>query len=101
MTKYEKPSKLSKRQLNLQRVNTYTSIHDLNCECQKPLQHIILQILQQEPSLKQDKEFVKEIQRCLSITAAGDQDGGVPEDGFGDGDLEKLFEAPFDDEDTG
>ncbi len=68
--------------MDLQIVNTYVAVHDLNCGCEKPLEHIIKQIQQQEPSLKP----------CPTTTATGDDHG--PEDGvdgLGDGELEALF----------
>lgn len=74
--------KYTKRQLNLQMVNGYVAIHDLRCHCQKPLQHIIQQIYEQEPTLK-----------CQDTTTAavGNQDGEKDIDGFGPGELERLF----------
>lgn len=83
--------KYTKRQLNLQMVNGYVAIHDLRCHCQKPLQHIIEQIHQQEPTLK-----------CQDTTTAavGNPDGEKDIDGFGPGELERLF-AEEDDEKEG
>lgn len=81
MSDYVSP-KYTPRQLNLQQVNTYVAVHDLNCNCKNPLRHIIKQIQQQEPTLK-----------CHHFTTAedGNQDGDVDIDGFGPGELEKLF----------
>lgn len=62
------------------------SIHDLWCYCDNPLKHIILGILEQEPTLNFDQEDSKKIQKCL--TTGGGED--VLDD-FGDGELEKLF----------
>lgn len=72
----------TKKQLNLQIVNCYVSIHDTHCHCKSPLKHIIQQIEEQEPSLK-----------ChVSTTdAAGNQDGEKDIDAFGPGELELLF----------
>ena len=65
-------------------VNSYVSIHDLHCHCKKPLQHIIHQIEEQEPTIK----------TCRDTTTAADgiQDGDDVIDHFGPGELEKLFE---------
>lgn len=83
MSKYEKP-KLSPRQKNLQIVNAYVAIHDLNCHCEKPLHHILQQIYDQEPTLIKEK--------CPSTTIAGeDHTGETDIDGFGPGELESLF----------
>lgn len=100
MSKYQQPTWYSKKQLTLQQVNTHVAIHDLNCGCNKPLQHIITTILEKEPSLKEDSDFVDTIKKCLTTEAHG----GTPDDeeeGFGAGDLEKLFEKDFGEEETG
>lgn len=64
-------------------VNGYVHIHDLMCHCKKPLQHIINQIEEQEPTTK----------KCPATTtaAAGDQDGEKDTEPFGEGELEALF----------
>lgn len=83
MFKNENP-KLSPRQKNLQIVNTYVAIHDLNCHCDKPLNHILQQIYDQEPSLLKEK--------CLSTAEDGtDHTGKDTIDDFGPGELEALF----------
>ncbi len=85
------PPKYTKRQLNLQMVNSYVGIHDLHCHCKSPLKHIIKQIEEQEPTLK-----------CQDTTTAvtGNQDGEGGIDDFGPGELERLF-AEGDDEKEG
>lgn len=87
---YQKPCKYSKKQLDLQQVNTHVHIHDLNCGCDTPLQHIIIQILQQEPDLKKDEKFKQQLQQCLTTGEDGTTPtGGI--DDFGEGELERLF----------
>lgn len=84
-----KPCKYSGKQLNLQIVNTYVNVHDLNCSCDEPLKHIIQQIQEQEPTLK-----------CLTTGETGGDHGledGV--DGLGEGELEALF-AETEEKDT-
>lgn len=79
---YSKPVKYSQKGLNLQIVNTYVAVHDLNCGCNEPLTHIIKQIQEQEPSVK----------KWPTTTDTGDahgQEDGV--DGLGEGELEALF----------
>lgn len=77
------PPNYSKKQLNLQMVNGYVSIHDLMCHCQQPLQHIIKQIEDQEPTLKKWP--------VTTTAAAGTTDGEDVIDQFGPGELEELF----------
>ncbi len=71
------------RKQNLQYVNCYTSIHDLGCNCAEPLKHIIKQLTDQEPSLKP--------WLATTYVATGDPDGEKDIDGFGPGELERLF----------
>lgn len=77
------PPNYSKKQLNLQIVNCYVGIHDLHCNCTHPLQHIIKQIEDQEPSIKKCRD--------TTTAVAGTQDGGDVIDQFGPGELESLF----------
>lgn len=84
MSKLWKPTNYSKRQQNLQQVNSYVSIHDLTCNCNQPLKHIIEQITEQEPTIKKEKWF--------TTTDTGENPGGAGGvDDFGDGELEALF----------
>lgn len=77
------PPNYTKRQLDLQNVNAYVHIHDLNCQCKEPLKHIIKQITTQEPTIKP---------WLATITAEdGHQDGDADIDHFGPGELESLF----------
>ena len=71
------------RKQNLQYVNCYTSIHDLGCNCDEPLKHIIKQITEQEPSIKP--------WLATTFGNTGDQDGEKDIDGFAPGELERLF----------
>lgn len=77
------PPNYTKRQLNLQMVNGYVSIHDLICHCKKPLQHIIKQIEDQEPTIKK--------WHATTTEETGDQDGEKDTEPFGEGELEALF----------
>lgn len=85
------PPRYTKKQLNLQTVNCYVGIHDLNCNCKEPLKHIIQQITSQEPSLKP----------WLATTTEdiGNQDGERDIDGFAPGELERLFAEGEDEKD--
>lgn len=85
----------------LQQINTYVATHDLNCGCDNPLKHIILQIAEQEPGLQFDKEEQNQIKKWLTTGEHGENPGGKDDDdGFGEGELERLF-AEDDTEDTG
>lgn len=87
-----KPTKYSKKGLQLQIVNTYVNIHDLNCGCDEPLKHIIKQIEEQEPTLK----------RCHTTTETGENHGQEDfVDELGEGDLEALFAEPDGEDTTG
>lgn len=77
------PPKYTKRQLTLQSVNSYVGIHDLNCYCKQPLQHIIKQIIEQEPSIKP--------WLATTIAEDGKTDTGDVIDHFGPGELEAIF----------
>lgn len=76
------PPRFTKKQLNLQNVNTYVNVHTLTCDCQQPLQHIIKQIVQQEPSIKP---------WLATIVDTGDPATEKDIDGFEPGELERLF----------
>ncbi len=95
MSSYQQCTFYTKKQLQLQSTNLHVAAHDLTCSCEKPLQHIILQILEQEPSLKEDKQFTENLQKCLTTTEkpTGHEDDVLGD--IGDGDLEKLFEEDF------
>lgn len=89
MTNYYKPITWSKKHRDLDWVNAITSIHDLQCSCDTPLEHTINTIVKQEPNLRFTKEDKQLLQKCLT---SGDQDTTTDAvDGFGDGELEKLF----------
>lgn len=87
------PAKLTQKQLMLQNVNCYVSIHDLNCNCTEPLKHIIKQITTQEPTLKP--------WLATTFGDAGHQDGEKDIDHFGPGELERLFAQDDAEEDEG
>lgn len=92
MTNYYKPITLSTKHKNLNWVNSICAIHDLQCQCDNPLGHTIIQILKQEPELKFTQEDKNLIQKCLTTGDHGDA-----LDGFGDGELEALFAQDGDD----
>lgn len=77
-------------------INTLHNTHDLFCGCNKPLQHL-LTIYNKKGNAPKPEEEIKNI-LCL-IT--GDKDSTtLEEDGFEEGELEKLFEEDGDDSHT-
>lgn len=88
MTNYYKPITWSKKHRDLDWINTVTAIHDLQCACDQPLEHTIIQITKQEPNLRFSKEDKELIKKCLT---GGDQPTTDAVDDFGDGELERLF----------
>lgn len=87
------PPRYSAKQKTLQHVNCYVGIHDISCNCTEPLKHIIKQIISQEPSLKPWLATITE--------DAGHQDGERDIDGFGPGELERLFAEPAEEDAEG
>ncbi len=96
MTNYYKQPTWSDKHKHLDWINTICAVHDLRCACNEPLKHTITGIIRQEPSLKFNKEDSDLIKKCLTTGDPGTED---VVDGFGDGELEKLFEGDFGEED--
>lgn len=95
MTNYYKQPTWSLKHKELNLVNASVGLHDLHCMCNEPLKHLITTIIRQEPTLKFDKEESTLIQKCLTT---GDPGVDIVDD-FGDGELERLFEKDFGEED--
>lgn len=93
---YYKNPPYSTKHKGLNFINSICSNHDLHCGCDKPLQHAIIGIIEQEPNLQFNKEESDIIRKCLT---SGDHTGEDVVDTFGDGELEKLFEGDFGEED--
>lgn len=72
-------------------INLIVGIHNLQCGCDDPLKHTVEEIHNQEPSLK------PQIPKWLTT---GNDPGAPDDDGFGDGDLEKLFEGDIGEDDA-
>lgn len=77
------PRKLNTKNSNLDWINCICQIHDLQCDCGKPLIHTIQEIKKQEPSI--------DLKQCLG----GGEDPTKEEDVIGPGDLEALFAGEF------
>lgn len=85
---YKKPTK-STRHANLDWINAVCALHDLHCNCDKPLQHTVVGIIEQESSLKFTPKDSEKIKQCLTSTEGP---GDVVEE-FGGEELEALFAA--------
>ncbi len=82
-------------------INLLVHIHDLHCNCNKPLEHTIDIITEQEKHLRLEDCTKQSLQKCLSGDAAA---GITHEDDtavFDTGDLERLFATDFTDEEQG
>lgn len=85
-SRYVRPT-LSAKNRNLDWINCIVQVHNLQCQCDTPLEHTVEEILIQEPNLQFNKP-----EKCLGTT----KDLSTADvDAFGDGDLEKLFEQDF------
>lgn len=89
MSKFLTPCVYSGKSLENQWVNSIYNSHDLICGCNDTIKHLA--------SILQTKQL------CLPSTSTvedGTQTdtGPVEEDGFDEGDLERLFEEDFDEE---
>ncbi len=90
MSNYYKPLTISHKHKQLQWINLMVAAHDQYCQCDDSLKHIIIGIVEREPSLKFNKEDSQKLQKCLTTGdhgEHGDEDGDV----LGDGDLDRLF----------
>ncbi len=83
----EKPT--NPKRDNLDMINAYVHIHDLKCNCNTPLQHIINQLIEKEP----------ELTKCLTTPTTEDGRGDAV-DTIEDGDLDRLFEEDFGEDDA-
>ncbi len=88
------PVKLSTKNKNYDWINCIVAIHNLQCGCEKPLEHTVEEIFKQEPNLEINTEW-----HTTTTTDRGDNKG-VEEDVLGEGDLSALFAEEFTEEDT-
>lgn len=71
----------------LQWLNGTVHMHDMFCQCDEPLKHLMFEILEKEKDIKFTEEEQQQLQKCLSTGDRGAPDGDV----LGDGDLDRLF----------
>nr|QDA34218.1 ORF2 [TTV-like mini virus] len=99
MSDYWRKITLGPRAQQTNWMNSLVTGHDLYCQCDDPLKHIILTIVEREPTLKFNKEESLKIQKCLTT---GDEGPTDTVDTFGGDELEKLFDQDvFGEEDAG
>ncbi len=87
MSKYV-PVKHNTKEQQINWINTLVHVHDLQCYCNKPLEHTIDTIFKQEKNLRLENSTKQNIQKCLTIDTVTIKE---EDDQFGDGELEALF----------
>lgn len=88
------PTKPNTRYQKIQWMNTLVHVHDLQCECDKPLEHTAYTIFTEEKNLRFSPEEKKAFETCLTTPGEPTKEEDDP---FGDGELEALFaEDPTD-----
>lgn len=94
------PPQFTKKQLRLQWTNSIVQIHDLICKCDKPLEHTIQNIFDQEKHLRFDNNTIQHFKKWLPTTTA--DAGETAEDALDiidGGGLDALFADDFTEED--
>ncbi len=85
------PIKTSARNRRLDWINGIVHLHNLVCGCDKPLEHTLEEIYTQEPQLHPYNKICPTTTKDHATT-------GLEE--LGDGDLERLFDEDFGEENT-
>lgn len=88
------PVKANSKYQKIQWINTIVHVHDLQCECDKPLEHTTYSIFEQEKNLRFTEQQKQLIRKCLTTK---DDSGHADDAPFGDGELEALFSEDPDD----
>ncbi len=88
MSHLYKPLQISLKHKKLQWLNSIVHNHDMFCHCDKPFQHTILGILEQEPRLPFTPGEQETLRLCLSTGDRTAEDGAE----LGEGELDRLFE---------
>ncbi len=65
------------------------------CRCDNPLEHTIDTVLQQEPNLRFSEETKKKLQKCLTTSDAGKEDGPAADDIINDRRSRNPFRRRF------
>ncbi|AXQ66280.1 MAG: hypothetical protein [Betatorquevirus homini24] len=95
------PTKWTPRQQKREWLNFIAHVHDYHCNCNKPLEHTVYNIFEQEKELRFNTETKQLIKQCLSTDGDADHgDAATTVDALDAGTLEDLFAEDFTD-DTG
>lgn len=94
------PSKPTLRQQKLQWMNMLAHIHDQKCDCNNPMEHTLMLIVEEEPSLKLRTPEIDLIKKCITGETTTEKDGDQEPDGIGEGELDALFKDDFGEENT-
>mgnify|MGYP002699997134 CR=1 FL=1 len=97
MSRYVKPTENTKQQ-QIKFVNAVVHLHDMQCDCNSPLEHSVDIIFTQEKNLRFNAQEKQKIRKCLTTQEDGDLEEGV--DALGEGVLEALFEQDFGEEEN-
>ncbi len=76
-------------------INLLVHVHDLQCRCDKPLEHTA-DIIFEEPALRLEKSTIENIKKCQDTTAITPVADAL--DGIDEGDLSALFAEDFTEE---
>lgn len=90
------PKKHNSKRAQIDWCNALVHLHDLQCDCESPLEHTIVTINHQEKDLKFTDAEKARLQKWLTTT----EEDGAPgdHDDIGAEDLERLFETDIGDE---
>lgn len=93
------PTKDTERQKKLKWTNGIVTLHDIYCDCCNPITHTIVELFAREPVQQFSAPEKQLIEKCLS----GEDRTAITheEDIVGEGDLDALFEGPFEEDHTG
>lgn len=95
------PPQLTIKQQKTEWINMLVHIHDLYCKCNDPLEHTVDLIAEKEKNLRFQHFTKLNLQKCLTGGEENTTHQGGEEDAFDAGDLEKLFDEDFPEEETG
>lgn len=92
------PTKWTPKQQKTEWINFIVHVHDYQCNCDKPLEHTIYNICDQEKHLRFDKETAEFIKKCLTTNGEDHGDAAATDDVLDGGTLEELFAEDFTEE---
>lgn len=89
------PTKWTPKQQKREWLNFIVHVHDYHCNCNKPLEHTVYNIFEQEKELRFNPQTTSLIKKCLSTDGEDHGDVGTTEDALDAGTLEDLFAEDF------